>query len=144
MPFASLLREGKLGKVLMYQTEFFRNSDVGQWRYYKLTPSMTPKNINWNAWLGVDDGLAENQAFDREVYAQWRRFWPFGSGMYTDLFVHRTTAMLKATGLRFPGRVVGAGGLFDPIAALCAWHPLGHRCAGRAALGRHSPVGNAG
>ena len=36
----------------------------------------------------------------------------FGSGMFTDLFVHRTTVMLKATGLRFPGRVVGAGGVF--------------------------------
>ena len=107
-----LLREGKLGKVLMYQTEFFRNSDVGQWRYYKLNSKMTPKSINWNRWLGVEDGLAENRAFDREVYAQWRRFWPFGSGMYTDLFVHRTTSMLKATGLRFPGRVVGAGGIF--------------------------------
>ena len=56
--------------------------------------------------------LAEYQPFDRAVYAQWRRFWPFGSGMYTDLFVHRTTSMLKATGLRFPGRVVGAGGLY--------------------------------
>ncbi len=107
-----LLREGKLGKVLMYQTEFFRNSDVGQWRYYKLNENMTPKTIDWNRWLGVDDGLAEKQPFDREVYAQWRRFWPFGSGMYTDLFVHRTTSMLKATGLRFPGRVVGAGGIF--------------------------------
>ena len=32
--------------------------------------------------------------------------------MFTDLFVHRTTAMLKATGLRFPGRVVGAGGIY--------------------------------
>ena len=32
--------------------------------------------------------------------------------MFTDLFVHRTTSMLKATGLRFPGRVVGAGGVF--------------------------------
>src|SRR6185369_728511 len=28
------------------------------------------------------------------------------------LFVHRTTAMLKATGLRFPARVVGAGGIY--------------------------------
>ena len=28
-------------------------------------------------------------------------FWPYGSGMFTDLFVHRTTSMLKATGLRF-------------------------------------------
>ncbi|MEM6655756.1 MAG: gfo/Idh/MocA family oxidoreductase, partial [Planctomycetota bacterium] len=43
---------------------------------------------------------------------QWRCYWDFGSGMFTDLFVHRTTSMLKATGLRFPGRVVGAGGIF--------------------------------
>ena len=107
-----LMREGKLGKVLMYQTEYFRNSDVGQWRYYKLSPTMTPKTINWDIWLGTKDGLAEKRDFDREVYAQWRRFWPFGSGMFTDLFVHRTTSMLKATGLRFPGRVTGVGGIF--------------------------------
>src|SRR5690606_12385320 len=96
-----LLRAGKLGKVLMYQTEYFRNSAMGQWRYYKLTETMSPKTINWKLWLGVEEGLAENIPFDRAVYAQWRRFWPFGSGMYTDLFVHRTTSMLKATGLRF-------------------------------------------
>jgi predicted dehydrogenase len=107
-----LLRDGKLGKVLMYQTEFFRNSIMGQWRYYKLKDSMTPSNIDWKTWLGVEDGLAEEMPFDRAVYAQWRRFWPFGSGMFTDLFVHRTTSMMKATGLRYPGRVTGAGGIF--------------------------------
>ncbi len=32
--------------------------------------------------------------------------------MYTDLFVHRMTWMLKATGLLYPGRVVGAGGIY--------------------------------
>lgn len=107
-----LLTEGKLGKVLMYQTEFFRNSAMGQWRYYRLDPQMTPTNINWKLWLGSEEGLAEYEDFDREKYRQWRRFWPYGSGMFTDLFVHRTTSMLKATGLRFPGRVVGAGGLY--------------------------------
>ena len=107
-----LLQSGKLGKVLMYQTEFFRNSSMGQWRYYKLTENMTPRTIDWKTWLGVEEGLAEDIPFDRAIYAQWRRFWPFGSGMFTDLFVHRTTSMLKATGLRFPGRVVGAGGVF--------------------------------
>lgn len=107
-----LLTGGKLGKVLMYQTEYFRNSAQGQWRYYKLEPQMNPTNINWKMWLGVDEGLAEYEDFDRAVYRQWRRFWPYGSGMFTDLFVHRTTSMLKATGLRFPGRVVGAGGIY--------------------------------
>ena len=107
-----LLREGKLGKVLMYQTEFFRNSAMGQWRYYELEKEMTPKTINWKKWLGVEEGLAEFEEFDREKFKQWRRFWPYGSGMFTDLFVHRTTSMLKATGLRFPARVCGAGGIF--------------------------------
>ena len=107
-----MLNEGKLGKVLMYQTEFFRNSASGQWRYYALEPSMTPDNIDWKLWLGSEQGLAEYEDFDREKYKQWRRFWPYGSGMFTDLFVHRTTSMLKATGLRFPGRVVGAGGIY--------------------------------
>ena len=107
-----LLRSGKLGKVVQFQTEYFRNSKMGQWRYYKLTRNMSPKTINWSKWLGTEEGLAPDMPFDRAIYAQWRRFWPFGAGMYTDLFVHRTTAMLKATGLRFPGRVVGAGGIF--------------------------------
>ncbi|NND96034.1 MAG: Gfo/Idh/MocA family oxidoreductase [Pirellulaceae bacterium] len=107
-----LLNDGKVGKVLGFQTEYFRNSDVGQWRYYALEKEMTPKSIDWDRWLGKKEGLGPDIPFDREVYRQWRRFWPFGSGMFTDLFVHRTTAMLKGTGLRLPRRVVGAGGLF--------------------------------
>ena len=108
----ALLQEGKLGKVLGFQTEFFRNSDMGQWRYYALAKEMTPKTVDWDRWLGANEGLAPAMPFDREVCRQWRRFWPFGSGMFTDLFVHRTTSMLKATGLRLPGRVTGAGGVF--------------------------------
>ncbi len=107
-----LINDGKLGKVLMFQTEYFRNSNIGQWRYYQLTKEMTPKTVDWKRWLGVEEGLSEDRPFDREVYIQWRRFWPYGSGMFTDLFVHRVTAMLKATGLRFPGRVTGAGGIY--------------------------------
>ncbi len=106
------LCDGQLGKVLMYQTSYFRNSDMGQWRYYDLTADMTPKNIDWPMFLGTEFNLAPDMPFDREKYHQWRCYWDFGAGMFTDLFVHRTTAMLKATGLRFPGRVVGAGGIY--------------------------------
>jgi predicted dehydrogenase len=71
--------------------------------------------------------------FDREIYKQWRRFWNFGSGMYTDLFVHRVTMMLKATGLLYPARVVGAGGLYleydgrdvPDVATIAADYPEG-------------------
>jgi len=104
--------DGQLGKVLMYQTSYFRNSDLGQWRYYELAADMTPKNIDWPMFLGTEFSLAPEMPFDRAKFAQWRCYWEFGAGMFTDLFVHRTTTMLSATGLRFPGRVVGAGGIY--------------------------------
>ncbi len=106
------IKAGDLGKVLQYQTEYYRNSDMGQWRYYELRKDMNPKNIDWDTFLGREFDLAPDMPFDRAKFAQWRCYWPFGSGLYTDLFVHRTTSMLLATGLRFPGRVVGAGGTF--------------------------------
>ena len=107
-----MIDEGQLGKLLQVQTGFFRNSNIGQWRYYPLTRQMTPETIDWRQWLGVDEGLGEEVPFDRAIYAQWRRFWPYGAGMYTDLFVHRLTSLLKATGLRSPRRVCAGGGIF--------------------------------
>jgi predicted dehydrogenase len=104
--------DGQLGKVVQFQTGYFRNSNVGQWRYYKLTPEMNPKNIDWKMFLGTEFGLAPDMPFDRAKFGQWRCYWEFGSGLFTDLLVHRTTGMLSATGLRFPRRVVGAGGIF--------------------------------
>ncbi|MCB9385025.1 MAG: Gfo/Idh/MocA family oxidoreductase [Bryobacterales bacterium] len=107
-----MIRDGKLGKLVQFQTEFYRNTNFGQWRNRKLTAEMTPQSIDWKRWLGVEQGLAPEAPFDRTVFVQWRAYWPYGAGMYTDLFVHRTTSMLKATGLRLPGRVTGAGGIF--------------------------------
>ena len=52
MKLAYYFTRRQLGKVLMYQTSYFRNSDVGQWRYYELAEDMTPKNIDWKMFLG--------------------------------------------------------------------------------------------
>ncbi|WP_165233089.1 Gfo/Idh/MocA family protein [Aquisphaera insulae] len=108
----SMIVDGKIGKVLQGQTSYYRNSDVGQWRYYKLTKDMTPKTVDWKMFLGTEFGLAPDQPFDRARYAQWRCYWDFGGGMYTDLFVHQLTHLILAMGVRFPRRVVGAGGLY--------------------------------
>src|SRR6202011_557286 len=47
-----LIREGKIGHVAQGQTSYYRNSSVGQWRYYPLTKEMTPKTVDWDMWLG--------------------------------------------------------------------------------------------
>jgi predicted dehydrogenase len=112
------IKSGKIGHVLQGQTSYYRNSDIGQWRYYMLTKDMTPKTVDWKMFLGNDfhviDGvpLGPIMPFDRAVYGQWRCYWPFGGGMFTDLFVHQTTHMISAMGVRYPARVVGAGGLY--------------------------------
>ncbi len=107
-----MINDGKLGKVVQFQTEAARNSKHGMSRHNVITKEMTPKTVDFRRFLGVDEGLAPEMPFDRATFGQWRCYWPFGYGMYSDLFVHRVTGMLKATGLRTPGRVVGGGGIF--------------------------------
>jgi predicted dehydrogenase len=113
-----LITAGKIGHVAQAQTSYYRNGSVGQWRYYKLTKDMTPKTVDWDMFLGhafeVFPGkpLGPKVPFDRAVYGQWRCYWPFGGGMFTDLFVHQTTHLIAAMGVRYPARVVGGGGLY--------------------------------
>jgi hypothetical protein len=87
-----------------------------------LFKEMNPQTVDWDTFLGhnfkidsIDEPLGPNSKempFDRAVYAQWRCYWPFGGGMFTDLFVHQTTHMIAAMGVRYPARVVGGGGLY--------------------------------
>jgi predicted dehydrogenase len=107
-----LITGGKIGHVMQGQTSYYRNSSMGQWRYYELREDMTPQTVDWKMFLGTEFGLAPNQPFDRAKFAQWRCYWDFGGGMYTDLFVHQLTHLIQAMGVRFPRRVVGAGGLY--------------------------------
>ncbi len=114
------IKSGRIGHVLQAQTRYFRNSDVGQWRYYSLTKDMNPKTIDWGMFLGHEfdvNGVKlgptpAEQPFDRAVFGQWRCYWPFGGGMFTDLFVHQVTHLITAMGVRYPRRVVGGGGLY--------------------------------
>lgn len=107
-----MINGGRLGKVVQFQTESARNSKYGMSRHNVITKEMTPQNVDWKQFLGVEEGFHPLVPFDRAIFGQWRCYWPFGYGMYSDLFVHRVTGMLKATGLRLPGRVVGGGGIF--------------------------------
>lgn len=113
-----MIRRGEIGHVCQAQTSYYRNSNVGQWRYYPLTRDMNPTTIDWDMFLGhnfsVFPGtpLAPRLPFDRAIFAQWRCYWDFGGGMFTDLFVHRTTRLISAMGVRYPARVVGAGGIY--------------------------------
>src|SRR5262245_11980444 len=108
------IKKGNIGHVFQGQTSYYRNDLRGQWRYYPLKKDMTPSTIDWERWLGHKfEGAGQKlgpspkeQPFDRALWAQWRCYWNFGGGMFTDLFVHQTTHLIAAMGVRYPGRVV--------------------------------------
>jgi predicted dehydrogenase len=116
-----VVRAGKIGHVCQAQTSYYRNSAMGQWRYYRLYREMNPTTVDWDMFLGHKFRLnggpplgptPKEMPFDRAIFAQWRCYWPFGGGMFTDLFVHQTTHIIAAMGVRTPARVVGGGGLY--------------------------------
>ena len=77
----------------------------------QIEPSMNPRNINWKKWLGVEEGLAEYEDFDRAKYRQWPflavRFWNV-YGLVCPSDDHDA----EGDRLAFSGRVVGAGGIY--------------------------------
>ncbi len=115
-----VIHSGKIGHVAQGQSGVFRNDARGQWRFYRVTPQMTPRTIDWDLFLGhgfelngnpVGPGASE-VAFNRVTFAQWRCLWPFSGGPFTDLLTHNVTRLIAAMGVREPMRVVAGGGLF--------------------------------
>src|SRR5262249_50034743 len=49
-----MIRRGDIGHVCQAQTSYYRNSAMGQWRYYPLFKDMNPKTVDWDMFLGHD------------------------------------------------------------------------------------------
>ncbi|CAN5882615.1 hypothetical protein BH23GEM9_BH23GEM9_26480 [soil metagenome] len=102
-----LIAEGTIGKPVSSQTSYCRNSKDGEWLYYAIDPEWQPGvNLDWNAWCGP----LGRQPWDPEVYARWRRYRRYSTGIIGDLLVHRITPLIMALNVGWPTRVTAAGG----------------------------------
>jgi predicted dehydrogenase len=102
-----LIAEGAIGKPVWSQTSYCRNSKDGEWLYYGIDPAWQPGvNLDWDAWCGP----LGKAPWDAEVYARWRRYRRYSTGIIGDLLVHKITPLLFAMDLGWPTRVVAAGG----------------------------------
>lgn len=100
------IKDGKIGTAVWSQTSYCRNSDSGEWNYYAIDPNWKPGvNLDWNAWLGYF-GPRE---WDPKVYARWRRYRDFSTGIIGDLLVHVVTPLLYAVDGGWPVHVAGTG-----------------------------------
>lgn len=75
-----IVRSGALGKILKVHLTWNRNAPRGRPAPLEIPPA----TVDWNAFLGN----APAQPFDPYRLRNWRWFWNFGGGLFTDLMVH--------------------------------------------------------
>lgn len=104
---SKLIRDGKIGQLVLAQDSYMRNTPDGEWNYYKIEPELVPnETINWSTWLGP----VSDRPFDAHHYHRWRKYYPYCAGILGDLLAHRIHPLLIATGApEYPKRVCSIG-----------------------------------
>ena len=77
---SELVQSGHIGKVVRVHMSWNRNQD----RFKRSIPMLDFKSVEWKKFLGN----AKDQPFDEYRLMNWRWFWDFGGGIFTDLMVH--------------------------------------------------------
>jgi predicted dehydrogenase len=101
-----LIAEGEIGKPIWSQTSYCRNTKTGEWNYYGIDPNWEPGvNVDWDEWLG----WLGPRKWDPKLYARWRRYKEFSTGIVGDLLVHQMTPVMFALDADWPVRVTATG-----------------------------------
>jgi predicted dehydrogenase len=100
----TLIQEGKIGKVFKVRMSWNRNSE----RVKRFPLGVEEKSVDWKAFLGT----AKAQPFDEYRFRNWRWFWDFGGGIFTDLMVHWVDVAHWVLNLSSPTKAVSVGDFF--------------------------------
>ncbi|MDQ3650221.1 MAG: Gfo/Idh/MocA family oxidoreductase [Acidobacteriota bacterium] len=107
------IQDGMIGKLLMSQGSYHRNSKEGEWNW-KIDAAAGPDGkgddfIDWKMWLGN----APKRSFDADRFFRFRKYWDYSGGIATDLFYHVMAPLNICWGeAQFPYRVSGNGGIY--------------------------------
>jgi predicted dehydrogenase len=96
-----IVQAGRIGKVLKVHMTWNRNTD----RIGRSKDQIDPKTVDWKAFVGP----ARPQPFDEYRLRNWRWFWDFGGGLFTDLMVHWVDVAHWVLDLGHPLRAVSLG-----------------------------------
>ena len=102
-----MIAQGMLGDLMMVEASLGRNQPSGAWEYPP-PPDLSPENVDWNTWLGS----APKHAFDPFLFARWRCWKEYGTGVGGDLLVHLMSGFIHMTGFnQAPQRATCIGGI---------------------------------
>ena len=102
-----LVSEGVLGDITMVEGWLGRNDPTGAWEYPP-PPDLSLENLDWDTWLG----RAPRRPFDPYVFARWRCWKEYGTGVAGDLLVHLVSGMMFVLGInQAPKQAMAVGGI---------------------------------
>lgn len=96
-----LVKSGHIGKVVKVTMSWNRNTN----RVQRFPLGVDPKSVDWKTFLGN----AKEQPFDEYRFRNWRWFWDFGGGIFTDLMVHWVDVAHWVLDLDHPQKAVSLG-----------------------------------
>lgn len=107
------IQDGMIGKLIMSQGSYHRNSKRGEWNYpieAEAGPTAQGDNyIDWKMWLGP----APSRPYNADRFFRFRKYWDYSGGIATDLFYHVMAPLNICWGeAQFPYRVSSNGGIY--------------------------------
>jgi predicted dehydrogenase len=103
-----LIAQGTLGDLMLIEGWLGRNDPTGAWQYPP-PPDLSPKNLDWDTWQG---DVVPKVPFNPNIFARWRCWKEYGTGVAGDLLVHLVSGMLYMTGMNEPPQqAMAAGGI---------------------------------
>jgi len=100
-----LIAQGTLGDLMLVEGWLGRNDPTGAWQYPP-PPDLSPRTVDWDTWQGT----VPKRAFDPNIFARWRCWKEYGTGVAGDLLVHLISGMMFMLGLNEPPKQATAVG----------------------------------
>jgi predicted dehydrogenase len=102
-----MLAQGMIGKLNLVEASLGRNDPTGAWEYPP-PPDLSPATLDWDTWQGT----VPKRAFDGKIFARWRCWKEYGTGVAGDLLVHLVSGMQYMLGWNeAPKRAMALGGI---------------------------------
>ena len=102
-----LVAQGALGDLMMIEGSLGRNDPNGAWEY-PLPSDLSPQTLDWDTWQND----VPKRAFDPYLFARWRCWKEYGTGVAGDLLVHLVSGMnFMLNWNQPPKRVMALGGI---------------------------------
>jgi predicted dehydrogenase len=102
-----LVQQGALGDLMMVEGTLGRNDPNGAWEYPP-PPDLSPQNLDWDTWQGT----VPKVPFNPNIFARWRCWKEYGTGVAGDLLVHLMSGMMCVLSINEPPRrAMAMGGI---------------------------------